>query len=390
MLHLVQQQIEIVNHVLQHQSGQRQDVQPHSQSVWTEAIDNLTGRKLYHNSLTGVTTFDKPEEMKSTAEKKRDAIISSGEDMVETRAGLGSFKQGYDLDFDDDMDDKMRVYKVNETKGYLDLSTFESASADKEIPENNRGFKLLVKMGWKRGQGLGKGGKGITAPVQLRPNEAGDTLGLGKAGEYEEKVDTAAKQRKKLDVEVEETDEEVTKRLADAEKQETIKQDVKEMNKEFYCEICDKQYKNVSEMSNHLSSYDHHHTKRFKEMKAAERARAEASGETEGRRRRERQREAREMERRLAAAAAATAAAQPTQQLATLPQQAAVSLSMSGNKTDAGVKGTSAQNDGHHPQQQQKIAFTFGGGGGGAKKSGGALNRGINTKKIGFSFGVKK
>lgn len=33
------------------------------------------------------------------------------------------------------------------------------------------------------------------------------------------------------------------------------------MNKEFYCETCDKQYKTVSEMSNHYSSYDHHHVK---------------------------------------------------------------------------------------------------------------------------------
>lgn len=30
---------------------------------------------------------------------------------------------------------------------------------------------------------------------------------------------------------------------------------------EFYCELCDKQYKTVGEMSNHYSSYDHHHTK---------------------------------------------------------------------------------------------------------------------------------
>lgn len=33
------------------------------------------------------------------------------------------------------------------------------------------------------------------------------------------------------------------------------------MNKEFYCETCGKQYKNVGEMSNHYSSYDHHHVK---------------------------------------------------------------------------------------------------------------------------------
>lgn len=34
-----------------------------------------------------------------------------------------------------------------------------------------------------------------------------------------------------------------------------------EMNKEFYCETCNKQYKTVGEMSNHYSSYDHHHVK---------------------------------------------------------------------------------------------------------------------------------
>lgn len=36
---------------------------------------------------------------------------------------------------------------------------------------------------------------------------------------------------------------------------------LQEMNKEFYCETCNKQYKTVGEMSNHYSSYDHHHVK---------------------------------------------------------------------------------------------------------------------------------
>ena len=46
---------------------------------------------------------------------------------------------------------------------------------------------------------------------------------------------------------------------------------------EFYCDICDKQYKNVQEMSNHLSSYDHHYKKSFKEMKQATASDAEAA-----------------------------------------------------------------------------------------------------------------
>jgi len=34
--------------------------------------------------------------------------------------------------------------------------------------------------------------------------------------------------------------------------------------------VCDKRYTKVKEFENHLSSYDHHHRKRFKEMKEAE------------------------------------------------------------------------------------------------------------------------
>jgi hypothetical protein len=35
------------------------------------------------------------------------------------------------------------------------------------ISESNVGSKMLKAMGWKKGEGLGKDGKGITAPVQV-------------------------------------------------------------------------------------------------------------------------------------------------------------------------------------------------------------------------------
>ncbi len=49
------------------------------------------------------------------------------------------------------------------------------------IGEENRGFRLLTKMGWKRGQGLGVKGDGIKVPVVLGTQVA--TLGLGKSAE---------------------------------------------------------------------------------------------------------------------------------------------------------------------------------------------------------------
>lgn len=49
------------------------------------------------------------------------------------------------------------------------------------IGEENRGFRLLKKMGWKQGQGLGVNGDGITVPVVLKSQVA--TLGLGKSEE---------------------------------------------------------------------------------------------------------------------------------------------------------------------------------------------------------------
>lgn len=51
----------------------------------------------------------------------------------------------------------------------------------KPIGEENRGFRLLTKMGWKLGQGLGIKSDGITVPVVLKSQVA--TLGLGKGAE---------------------------------------------------------------------------------------------------------------------------------------------------------------------------------------------------------------
>ena len=54
-----------------------------------------------------------------------------------------------------------------------------------------------------------------------------------------------------------------------------IKAEVKAAIRPFYCELCDKQYRNHGEMDNHLASYDHHHKKRFAEFQVPPRVNEE-------------------------------------------------------------------------------------------------------------------
>ena len=46
-----------------------------------------------------------------------------------------------------------------------------------ELSEENRGFKLLEKLGWKQGTGLGRGGQGRHFPINVKGQK--DRLGLG-------------------------------------------------------------------------------------------------------------------------------------------------------------------------------------------------------------------
>lgn len=53
------------------------------------------------------------------------------------------------------------------------------ASVTKMIPEENKGHKMMQKMGWKLGEGLGKQSSGITEPINVLIREKNKGLGTG-------------------------------------------------------------------------------------------------------------------------------------------------------------------------------------------------------------------
>lgn len=75
-----------------------------------------------------------------------------------------------------------------------------------------------------------------------------------------------------------------------AEREQKIQTEVKEIRKVFFCDLCNKQYKLAIEFEAHLSSYDHNHRKRFKEMREMH-----GSSSRDDRQKREQQRQEREM-----------------------------------------------------------------------------------------------
>ncbi|KAL3657542.1 hypothetical protein V7S43_017509 [Phytophthora oleae] len=209
-----------------------------------------------------------------------------------------------------------------------------TTTKDCALDASNRGYRLLVKMGWSSGSGLGKHEQGIVEPVKMKENLV--CLGLGKLAEYDQVTQLATSERRRLNAEVEETAEEAAAREAKGSKKEQLKAEVKNIRAAFYCSDCRKQYKTVTEMENHLSSYDHHHTKRLRQLQQQER-RVGSEEEQNIKRRKEQQQEELMLQRRIAA-------------------QTKVVVSSATAKSDTDRQGKPATATG------AKVGFSFGGG----------------------------
>ncbi|ORE02517.1 G-patch-domain-containing protein, partial [Rhizopus microsporus var. microsporus] len=61
----------------------------------------------------------------------------------------------------------------------ISISHVLQASMDKPISEDNKGAQMLLNMGWRKGEGLGKNRSGIVDPVKAQ--QYGQGSGIGKS-----------------------------------------------------------------------------------------------------------------------------------------------------------------------------------------------------------------
>ncbi|KAJ1269876.1 hypothetical protein BS78_06G011600 [Paspalum vaginatum] len=212
--------------------------------------------------------------------------------VVQEAVGGGGGGRGRQADADLDEEggwEEFRLPMSHRPTENLDTEGLEQASVHTQLTASNVGFRLLQKMGWKSGKGLGKNEQGILEPIRADIRDA--KLGVGKQEEDDFFTSEENVQRKKLNIELEETEEHIKKREVIAEREHKIRSEVKEIQKAFFCSLCNKQYKLAHEFESHLSSYDHNHRKRFKEMREMQ----SSSGSRDDRQKREQQREEKEL-----------------------------------------------------------------------------------------------
>ncbi|KAI8916499.1 hypothetical protein DFJ77DRAFT_509903 [Powellomyces hirtus] len=283
----------------------------------------------------------------------------------------------------------------------LDLTTLDQTSMDSHLPEHNVGYQLLLKMGWRKGHGLGLGGHGRVDPVRIIVKE--DLLGLGKGEELDTyHVESTAK-RKAMESEriADETESQKVLREVKIQKTEAIHKEIKSVTAAFYCKLCDKQYSKISEYETHLSSYDHNHRQRFKDMQDQSKKGFTEKDAAQKRRRedKERLREEKELKRLQEAAMAlnftpstpspTSIAAPPALPLQPEPETDNADPGGWGTvHADADAGGADGEKVVHKaevglPQTEppKKMAFAFGG----KKPSGAAGGKGV----VKFAFGKK-
>ncbi|XP_005386089.1 PREDICTED: angiogenic factor with G patch and FHA domains 1 [Chinchilla lanigera] len=134
--------------------------------------------------------------------------LSKEEKELERRKELKKIRVKYGLqnaDYEDEKTLKNPKYKDRAGKRREQVGsegTFHRddapASIHTEITDSNRGRKMLEKMGWRKGEGLGKDGGGVKTPIQLQLRRTHAGLGTGKPSSIED-VPLQSKSKKNWD-----------------------------------------------------------------------------------------------------------------------------------------------------------------------------------------------
>ncbi|EPQ60918.1 hypothetical protein GLOTRDRAFT_113421, partial [Gloeophyllum trabeum ATCC 11539] len=194
----------------------------------------------------------------------------------------------------DRMDVDQSIDKYDE---YHRGPTREVITVETRLKSTNKGFAMLAKMGWAEGQPLGLSGDGRIDPIPFTIKN--DSTGLGKVTQDVRMIETTVSQRRELDSErmTKESEEQRKAREDAAAKKAALQQEISSTLRPFYCELCDKQFKNVAQYDEHTNSYAHHHKARARDMQAAQKL-MQGRGTKEDvdrRKEKERKREEREM-----------------------------------------------------------------------------------------------
>ena len=147
------------------------------------------------STFQGVILSSQPKLTEPSA-KDREADRKAALKQIKKKYGLS--KQDSDSlaaknpDYNDRANERRRI--VGSDNPY---EKTQVASTNESIASTNKGFKMLAKMGWKDGDGLGKEGKGRVEPVKAE--ERPERQGLG-ANNFSGNTVPLKSQQKKLDV----------------------------------------------------------------------------------------------------------------------------------------------------------------------------------------------
>ena len=144
------------------------------QLTWSDEDDDFDFNEDegFESEISNCSTIELPQEIDRVTEKSNvdseEALLISLEQETE-KPGI-SHPSKNKVCLETIQEERSEWDKLIECRDSFDTE-------GQELNEENRGFKLLEKLGWKQGTGLGRGGQGRHFPINMKGQK--DRLGLG-------------------------------------------------------------------------------------------------------------------------------------------------------------------------------------------------------------------